>query len=289
MWGACWLYQGQTATGRDAGELAQVLLLQQAKQELPGPMPSFLSDGITIAYEVFGEGEPVLLIHGFGSSGFINWVATGWVEALNKAGYQAITIDDRGHGQSEKLYDPNDYYPTLMAADAERLLDHLGIERAFVIGYSMGARITAFLALKSPQRVRAAVLGGMGMNLINGLSDSREIIDGLNAEKLSDVTHPTGRQFRIFADHSKADRQALAACMSTSRQPMVIEDVRKIAMPVLVAVGEADDMAGSPEELARILPHGEAFVIPRRNHMLATGDAKFKEAAIAFLGKNARA
>ncbi|CDP50463.1 Hydrolase [Devosia sp. DBB001] len=252
-------------------------------------MPTFLSDGISIAYEVYGEGEPVLLIHGFGSSGIINWVNTGWVEALNKAGYQAITIDDRGHGLSEKLYDPNDYYPALMAADAERLLAHLGIERAFVIGYSMGARITAFLAVEWPERVKAAVMGGMGMGLVTGLSDSREIIDGLNADSLADVKHPTGRQFRIFADHSKADRQALAACMVSSRQPMDIDDVRRISVPVLVAVGETDDMAGSARELADLLPKGEAFVIPRRNHMLATGDARFKEAAIAFLERNAQA
>ncbi|KFL28685.1 alpha/beta hydrolase [Devosia sp. 17-2-E-8] len=252
-------------------------------------MPTFLSDGISIAYEVYGEGEPVLLIHGFGSSGIINWVNTGWVEALNKAGYQAITIDDRGHGLSEKLYDPADYYPALMAADAERLLAHLGIERAFVIGYSMGARITAFLAVEWPERVKAAVMGGMGMGLVTGLSDSREIIDGLNADSLADVKHPTGRQFRIFADHSKADRQALAACMVSSRQPMDIDDVRRISVPVLVAVGETDDMAGSAQELADLLPKGEAFVIPRRNHMLATGDARFKEAAIAFLERNAQA
>ncbi|QMV01560.1 alpha/beta fold hydrolase [Devosia sp. D6-9] len=252
-------------------------------------MPTFLSDGISIAYEVYGEGEPVLLIHGFGSSGIINWVNTGWVEALNKAGYQAITIDDRGHGLSEKLYDPNDYYPALMAADAERLLEHLGIARAFVIGYSMGARITAFLAVEWPERVKAAVMGGMGIGLVTGLSDSREIIDGLNADSLADVKHPTGRQFRIFADHSKADRQALAACMVSSRQPMDIDDVRRITVPVLVAVGETDDMAGSAQELADLLPKGEAFVIPRRNHMLATGDARFKEAAIAFLERNAQA
>lgn len=246
-------------------------------------MPTFSSDGIAIAYEVFGEGVPVLLVHGFGSSIQVNWVQTGWVETLNQAGYKVIAFDNRGHGQSEKLYEPEFYYPNLMAWDAQRLLDHLGIDEAFVIGYSMGARISAFLARQAPQRVRAAVFGGMGMNLINGLDDSREIIDALNADKLSDVSHPTGRQFRIFADHSKSDRAALAACMMTSRQPMTVEEVKRIDVPILVAVGEDDDMAGSPEKLAALLPRGEAFSIPHRNHMLATGDKRFKEAALAFL------
>ncbi|HEY4199942.1 MAG TPA: alpha/beta hydrolase [Devosiaceae bacterium] len=249
-------------------------------------MPTFLSDGITIAYEIHGEGRPILLIHGFGSSGQINWVATGWVETLNQAGYQAITIDNRGHGLSEKLYEADAYYPELMAADAARLLDRLGIARLPVIGYSMGARITAFLALQAPERVEVAVFGGMGMNLINGLDDSRAIIDALNADKLADVTHPTGRQFRIFADHSKADKAALAACMVSSRKPMPIEDVRRIAVPALVAVGEADDMAGAPEKLAALMPDAEAYIIPKRNHMLATGDARFKEATLAFLAKH---
>lgn len=248
-------------------------------------MPTFSSDGISIAYEVFGEGVPVLLIHGFGSNIRVNWVDTGWVETLTQAGYLAIAFDNRGHGQSEKLYEPADYFPGLMADDAARLLDHLGIEKAFVLGYSMGARIAAFLARQAPERVRAAIFGGMGMGLVTGLDDSREIIDALNADKLSDVRHPTGRQFRIFADHSKSDRAALAACMTSSRQPMDIEEVKRIEVPVLVAVGENDDMAGPPEKLAALLPHGEAFVIPRRNHMLATGDRQFKEAALAFLAR----
>src|SRR5690606_31605531 len=107
-------------------------------------MPTFVSDGINLAYETYGEGAPVLLIHGFGSSGRVNWVETGWTETLTAAGYQAITIDNRGHGESEKLYDPERYYPWLMADDAARLLAHLGIRSAPVIGYSMGARIAAF-------------------------------------------------------------------------------------------------------------------------------------------------
>ena len=248
-------------------------------------MPSFLSNGIAIAYEVHaeGEGKPVLLIHGFASSGRINWVNTGWVEALKQAGYRPVTIDNRGHGDSRKLYDPQLYFAHDMADDAARLLDHLGLERVPVIGYSMGARIAAYLSLRHPGRASAAVWGGMGLNLVSGLEDSEEIIAALTADSLDEVKGATGRQFRIFADHSKADRPALAACMISSREPMREEDVRRIVTPVLVAVGEADDMAGDPHALATLLPEAEAFVIPKRNHMLATGDPKFKAAALAFL------
>ena len=246
-------------------------------------MPSFPPSGLTLAYEVSGMGPPVLLVHGFASSGKVNWVDTGWVETLTEAGYQAITLDNRGHGQSDKPHDPEQYYPTQMAEDALALLDHLGIERAAVLGYSMGARITAFMAFHHPERVVAAIFGGMGMNLINGLSDGNDIIAGLRAPDLSDLTHPTARQFRIFADHTGSDREALAACMETSREAMARADVRRIDVPALVAVGEADEMAGSPAALAELLPQGEALVIPKRDHMRATGDKVFKTAALDFL------
>lgn len=248
-------------------------------------MPTFQSDGLTLAYDVFGEGPPVLCIHGFASSGKVNWIDTGWVETLTGAGYQAIVLDNRGHGASDKPYDPDQYYPTDMARDAVALLDHLGIEKAALLGYSMGARIAAFMAFEHEERVACAIFGGMGLNLINGLSDGNDIISGLRAPSLDGLTHPTARQFRIFAEHTGADREALAACMETSRQPMARADVRRINVPVLVAVGEADVMAGAPEPLAELLPDAEAFVIPKRDHMRATGDAKFKAATLAFLGR----
>ena len=249
-------------------------------------MPNFLSDGISLAYEVFGDGPPILLIHGFASNIEINWVSTGWVDTLVKAGYRVVAIDNRGHGKSQKLYDPNLYFAHEMAEDARRLLDHLEIERCAVMGYSMGARITAFLALNHPSRMRCAVLGGMGMNLVTGLADSEAIISALTAETLSEVTDRSGRQFRIFAEHSKADRAARAACMISSREPMREADVRRIDVPALVAVGADDEMAGSPQAVAELLPQGEAFVIPRRDHMRATGDAEFKQAALRFLARH---
>jgi len=249
-------------------------------------MPSFLSDGISIAYDVYGQGKPVLCIHGFGSSGKVNWLDTGWVQALTEAGYQAITLDNRGHGASRKLYDTQLYFAHQMAEDAVNLLDHLGVRAAPVLGYSMGARICAFLALNHPDRVTASVWGGIGLNLITGLADSETIISALTAETLSEVTDRIGRQFRIFADHNKADKAALAACMVSSREPMSEAQVRQIGGPVLVAVGADDDMAGAAAPLAALLAQGEAFTIERRDHMRATGDAQFKQAALAFLARH---
>ncbi len=246
-------------------------------------MPSFLSDGIEIAYDISGDGRPVLLIHGFASSGAINWLNTGWVAALNAAGYRTVAMDNRGHGRSRKLYDSRLYLAHQMADDAANLLTHLGLERAPVIGFSMGARIAAFLMLRHPLRVPCAVWGGMGANLMSGMDDSEEIAAALTADTLAEVTGEVGRRFRIFADHSKADRAALAACVVASREPMPAADVRRIAAPVLVAVGEHDEMAGGLEPLVALLPAGEGFVIPKRNHMLSTGDPKFKAAAIRFL------
>tara|TARA_R110002124_G_scaffold63350_48_gene173613 strand:- start:14415 stop:15185 length:771 start_codon:yes stop_codon:yes gene_type:complete len=248
-------------------------------------MPTFESDGLTLNYAVAGEGPAVLCIHGFASSGKVNWVDVGWVETLVDAGYCAITLDNRGHGASDKPHDPARYHPQDMARDGLALLDHLKIEKAALLGYSMGARIAAFLAFGHPERVAGAIFGGMGMNLINGLSDGNDIIAGLRAPALEGLTHPTARQFRIFADHTGSDREALAACMETSREPMARADVRRIEVPVLVAVGEADTMAGAPEPLAALMAHGEAFVIPKRDHMRATGDKAFKAAGLAFLGR----
>lgn len=248
-------------------------------------MPHFSSNGIAIAYEIHGSGRPILLIHGFGSTGRVNWVDTGWVQTLKGAGYQPITMDNRGHGASRKLYDAGLYYAHDMAEDARGLLDHLGIEGCAVMGYSMGARIAAFLSLRHPGRVECAIWGGMGLNIVSGLEDSEEIIEALTAESLEHVKGRVGRQFRIFADHNKADRAALAACMVNSREPMTEAQVRAITVPTLVAIGENDEMAGAAEPAAGLLPLGEAFTIPRRDHMRATGDPAFKRAVLDFLAR----
>jgi pimeloyl-ACP methyl ester carboxylesterase len=241
-------------------------------------------DGLKLAYFDEGDpaGEPVLLIHGFASTASVNWVHPGWWKTLGTAGYRVIAIDNRGHGQSDKPHDSEAYYPPIMAEDAIGLLNHLGISEAHVMGYSMGARISAFLALAHPERVRSLVFGGLGINLCNGVGDWDPIAEALLAPSLDGVTHERGRMFRMFADQTKSDRLALAACIATNRILVSREDAARIDMPCLIAVGTKDDIAGSPQELADIMPNATALDIPGRDHMLAVGDRVFKAAVLEF-------
>src|SRR6266849_5011856 len=189
-----------------------------------------------LAYIDEGDGEPIVLVHGFASNKEVNWVYPGWVTTLKRAGQRTIALDNRGHGASTKLYDPALYHSDLMADDIRALLDHLGIARADVMGYSMGARNTAFLALAQVERVRSAILGGLGIRLIRGVGLPESIANALEAPSVDDVTDPQGRMFRIFADQTKSDRKALAACIRGSRETLSCEDAGRIAVPVLVAV-----------------------------------------------------
>jgi pimeloyl-ACP methyl ester carboxylesterase len=246
-------------------------------------MQFFDHDGFDLAFVDQGDGEPVLLIHGFASSHKVNWVTPGWVKTLTEAGYRAIAFDNRGHGASSKSYEPEDYRAQKMAGDAAALLDHLGIPRAHVMGYSMGARIAAFMALDYPEKVATLILGGLGEGMVKGVGDWDPIADALLADDPASVTHPRGRMFRTFADQTKSDRRALAACIQTSRDLIGADEIAGIYQPTLVAVGTKDDIAGSPAALADLMPHGEAFAIQGRDHMLSVGDRTFKKRVLEFL------
>jgi pimeloyl-ACP methyl ester carboxylesterase len=246
-------------------------------------MQSFESDGVRIAYIDEGEGEPILLIHGFASNVTANWIDPGWVRTLTEAGRRVIAFDNRGHGRSEKLYDPGRYGAPLMAEDARRLLDHLGIARADVMGYSMGARIATFLVLAHRERVRSAILAGAGINLVRGMVGTGPIAKALEAPRIEDVTNDTARSFRAFAEKTGSDLKALAACMRGPREKITPEDLARIAVPILVAAGSEDVIAGSGRELATLIPGAQLLDITGRDHMKAVGDARFKQGVLDFL------
>ena len=220
----------------------------------------------------------------FASSGRVNWWDTGWVRTLTEAGRRVITIDNRGHGASQKLYDPADYTAPGMAEDAKNLLDHLEIGQADVMGYSMGARIAAFLTINHPERVRRAVLGGLGDNYFAPPSFASAVPDALLADDPDTITDRGAKTFRVFADQQKQDRVALAACWRRPRLTLSDAELAAIRQPVLVICGEKDAVTGSPERLAASMPGAVLKIVPGRDHMTAVGDRVTKTEVLGFLG-----
>jgi pimeloyl-ACP methyl ester carboxylesterase len=247
------------------------------------PMPSFHHGAVEIAYLDEGEGDPIVLVHGFASSKNVNWVYPAWVSELQKDGRRVIALDLRGHGDSSKLYDVADYSIEILAADVIALMDHLGIERADIMGYSLGSRITAVLARNRPRRLRSAILGGIGIGLIKGGGPGENVARALEAPSLEDVTDPVGRTFRAFADQTRSDRRALVACLRGSRELMTERQAAGITVPVLIAVGTNDEIAGSADQLGKIIPRSQVLNIPNRDHMRAVGDKVYKAGVLKFL------
>ncbi len=227
----------------------------------------------------------VVLVHGFASNHAVNWVNTQWVKVLNRAGYRVIALDNRGHGQSEKLYDPDAYDARIMAQDVVHLLDYLGLPKADIMGYSMGARITAHVALYHPTRVRSALLGGLGIHLVEGVGLPLGIADAMEAPSADGLTDPMQRMFRVFAEQTGSDLKALAACIRGSRQVLSAQEAGQIRAPVLISVGTNDPVAGDPHPLGALIPGAQVFDIEGRDHNLAVGDRSHKEAVLAFLSQ----
>jgi pimeloyl-ACP methyl ester carboxylesterase len=248
-------------------------------------MPSFNHGDVEIAYLDEGEGDPIVLVHGFASTKNVNWVYPTWVSELKKSGRRVVALDNRGHGDSTKLYEPSRYSIPIMAGDVVALMDHLQIPRADVMGYSLGGRMAAWLGLNAPDRLRSAILGGIGIAMIEGGGPGENVALALEAPSLEDVTDPAGRTFRAFADQTRSDRLALAACLRGSRGLMTREEAEGISVPVLIAVGTSDEVAGSAHELGGIIAGSEVLDIPGRDHMRAVGDKVYKTGVEDFLSR----
>ena len=246
-------------------------------------MHHFDSDGVSIAYYLEGpeEGPPVVLVHGFCSSFQVNWRGSRWVDTLARAGRRVVGLDNRGHGHSGKPHDPAAYGPR-MVADVVNLLDHLGIERAAYIGYSMGSNIGLRVLLQHPERVSRAVLGGIGMNVTRRWDAASAVAARLRGDESQDGPAPT--LFHTFATSVHGnDLEALACCITAPSEPIGEEQLASIQTPVLVAVGGADPVARDGRRLAGLLPHGEYFEVPGRDHATAVPSRAIKDRALEFL------
>ncbi|PKQ02529.1 MAG: alpha/beta hydrolase, partial [Alphaproteobacteria bacterium HGW-Alphaproteobacteria-11] len=221
--------------------------------------------------------------HGFAATADDNWIRTGWVQALRQARRQAVTFDLRGHGKSGKLYDPTDYTVEKMAGDALALMDHLGIERASLMGYSMGAGIAMHLAAHHGDRFGIVILGGVGAKSLETGERIGGIADALEAASAEGIGAPLARGFRLYAEGLGQDLKALAACARAPRGEDRGASLGLIRNEVLVIAGARDDLAGDPGPLAARMADARAEIIPGTDHMFALANPMFKGAVMDFL------
>jgi pimeloyl-ACP methyl ester carboxylesterase len=251
-------------------------------------MEEFLSDGVTIAYVVFepleqDRNEPVVLIHGFASTHAVNWLFNQWAKTLTEDGRKVVMFDLRGHGRSQKLYEPEAYGFDIMARDTLRLMDHLGIERGDILGYSMGGRIGTHLALAHPERVRSLILGGVGTNMLAPTALLAGMAEAMDANEIQDIDDHSLKIFRGFAESTRSDLKALAACARGVRPTFGPQDLARVEAPTLICAGTRDDVAGDPHPLGKLFKQADVVDIPGRDHNRAVGDRVFKQAVLEFL------
>jgi pimeloyl-ACP methyl ester carboxylesterase len=242
-------------------------------------------DGSELAYEVRGDGPPVVLLHGFASDSFLNWERPGVLDKITAAGFRAIALDQRGHGSSAKPHDPDAYGDGAMVRDAQALIEHLDLGRVLCVGYSMGARTTLELVTRD-DRVRAAVLGGIGANMLRSREWGGAVADAMTVGDKRQVTDRFARSFRDFADLTGADREALAAIQRNPRPPL--QGLDGISIPVLVLCGDNDPLVGDPAGLAEVIPGAEVVVVGG-THLNVVNNPQFQDALLGFLEKNREA
>jgi pimeloyl-ACP methyl ester carboxylesterase len=284
--------------------LAGIVCLLLALRPCPGAeAQSFDSNGVKIHFTVEGKGEPVVLIHGFTATGPLNWAAPGVVKAL-AADYQVITLDARGHGKSGKPHDPKKYGQE-MVEDVVRLLDHLKVKKAHVVGYSMGGFITLKLLATHPERVQSATLGGSGWFRLGDKergSIGEELAKSLEAGKgieplILRLTppgqpKPTPEQIKLTNQLvlSVNDPKALAA-VARGFQAFVVpeEKLKANKVPTLALIGSLDPVKELLDEMKDKTANLQVVVIDGAHHMNTVGRPEFIDNLKKFLAKNGAA
>jgi pimeloyl-ACP methyl ester carboxylesterase len=258
----------------------------------------FDSNGVKIRYQVQGTGTPVLLIHGFTATIEVQWGVPGILQALAKD-YQVITYDNRGHGKSGKPHDSKQYGME-MVEDGVRLLDHLKIKKAHIVGYSMGAMLACKLMTTHPDRCLSVTLGGggglregMDFRFFDLMADSLEqgkgfglLIAALTPEG---GPKPSAEQVKSISDRLSAanDTKALAAAVRSWKELSVTDHKLKAnQVPALILIGDKDPLRRRVDDLKPLLNHCQEAVIEGGDHISAFAKPEFTKSLKEFLAKN---
>jgi pimeloyl-ACP methyl ester carboxylesterase len=246
-------------------------------------MAQFENNGVTLAYDDIGQGDCIVLIHGFASNRNENWRRVGWYGAIERKRMRLLALDQRGHGESAKPHDEASYRNDVLLGDVIALMDHAGVKRAHVMGYSMGARTALAFGLTHPDRVNHLIAGGVGDKLFDTRPAGHPMRDAMLAENVDAISEPLLRSFRTFAEEQGEDCEALAACASELDFGLARENLSMIAVPTLIVAGGRDALAGSAQRLADIIPGARAVTLPGCDHFSAIPHALFKASVFDFL------
>jgi pimeloyl-ACP methyl ester carboxylesterase len=257
----------------------------------------FDSNGVRIHYTIEGAGEPVLLIHGFSVNSQFQWGIPGIVKALAKD-YRVICLDCRGHGRSDKPHDPAKYGME-MGEDAMRLLDHLGIRSAHLVGYSMGGFITLKLLALHPDRFLTATSGGAGTSgqikpsFLDELAESLDRGDGIGPllRLLTPPGQPQPTDLQLKGVNQMLgifnDARALAAAVRGMKGlTLAASDLKANTVPTLALVGDSDPFKEGVDELQGRVPNLQVVVIKNADHMDAFLKPQFTRSLKEFLARN---
>ncbi len=248
-------------------------------------MAQFNSDGLSLAYDDFGPKDArkaVVLVHGFSANKYENWKRMGWYDAIAGKGMRGLAIDNRGHGESAKPHEPEKYAREAMARDVFALMDHAGVERAHLVGFSMGSHISLTAALLDGGRIDHLVVSGVGGKIFEPARDPDAMAQAMEAPTPDAIPDPMLKSFRHFADEQKEDRLALAACSRGPRTPFTPDSLMAIRRPTLVIAGMRDQLAGPPQGLADAIPGAKAVTVPGCDHFSLISHGLFKASVFDF-------
>jgi len=248
-------------------------------------MASFTSDGLSLAYDEFGPTDgkkAIVLLHGFSANRYENFKRMGWYDAVAAKGLRGLALDHRGHGESAKPHEPVKYAREAMAKDVFALLDHAGIERAHLLGFSMGSHVALTAALLDGGRIDHLVVGGVGGRIFEPARDPDAMAQAMEAATPDGIADPMLKSFRHFADEQKEDRLALAACSRGTRAPFTPEVLMAIRRPTLVVAGMRDQLAGPAQGLADAIPGAKAVTVPGCDHFSLVSHGLFKASVFDF-------